>query len=398
MHCILHIGTEKTATTLIQKWLYENRDQLSAQRVALTKKSDFPNNRKLVTYIQSSIDDYLKVRDIHNDTERHHFFENFENDFANELSELKKDHETAIFTSEHFHSRLTSESEVRDLKAFLDQFFNSYSIICYFREQSKVRTSLYSTGLKINNPNNILDFQSDIDTESHYYNYLSFFKKWENAFGKDALLPRIFSKENMIDGDIRKDFIASVLPKINAQIMDYKTDSSNESLSADEAVLFREINAVRNNFIGRHPDPTPDAIKNAVKNSCLLDKETSISDPRQNMMYDTFNDVNVQFFSRYFGEKENMFPRPKEIDQNEVDHKRFNISDLADFLNSILSIKKFVFLQDNEVNFLRDLAIKLHSSGAVSNSEAITLLKLANRARPAGGAIISKLDELRNED
>ena len=114
-------------------------------------------------------------------------------------------------------------------------------------------------------------------------------------------------------------------------------------------------------------------------------------------MYDAFYDVNVQFFLRYFGEEKNLFPRPEGIGLNANSHKRFDISDLAEFLKSILSVKKLVFIEDDEVNFLRDLAIRLHSAGVLSNTEAITLLKLANRARPAGSAIISKLDELRNE-
>ena len=29
MKCILHIGTEKTGTTLLQNWLYDNKEKLS---------------------------------------------------------------------------------------------------------------------------------------------------------------------------------------------------------------------------------------------------------------------------------------------------------------------------------------------------------------------------------
>jgi hypothetical protein len=397
LRCVLHIGTEKTATTLIQEWLYANCDQLSSQAVALTKASGYPNNRKLVSYFQYGIDEYLRSNDVHNEKERLLFFENFEKDFSDEISDLKNDHTTFVFTSEHFHSRLTSTSQIQRLKEFLDQFFNDYEILCYFREQSRVRTSLYSTGLKIRNSSSILEFQKDVNIESEYYNYLSFFMKWEEVFGKKALTARLFCKDRMPDGDIRKDLLASTLPDINAEKLDYKVNSINESLSADEAILFLAINAARNNFVGKYPDPTPYVIKNAVKNSDLLDRKTSICDPRQNAIYDEFNDVNVQFFLRYFDEEKNLFPRPKKTCENADSHRQFDISDFAKFLNSILSIKNLIVIDDREVDFLRDLAITLHSSGAVSNTEAITLLKLANRARPAGGVISSKIDELRNE-
>ena len=55
---------------------------------------------------------------------------------------------TAIFCSEHCHSRLTSPSEVDTLRDFLGGFFDDVRVGVYLRRQDQVALSLYSTRLK----------------------------------------------------------------------------------------------------------------------------------------------------------------------------------------------------------------------------------------------------------
>ena len=395
MRCILHIGTEKTATTLIQEWLYNNIGRLSAQGVALSKSTWVPNNRKLAFYFQSNVDEYMKSFDVHSQQERKAYFAEFEEEFSLEMAQLQQSHNTCIFTSGNFHSRLTSVEEIQNLKDFLGRFFDEITVICYFREQSKVRTSLYSTGLKVKITESILDFQKNVSPESHYYNYFTFFGKWKKVFGKAALKPRIFLKDHMVGGDIRRDLLAAVLPEVDPSKLNYVVKTCNVSLSADEAALYRAINSSRDKFFGKYPDPTPTQFKAAVTGLSVLDLETSISDPRQADMYDVFNESNVEFFSRYFGKKENLFTKPKVVSENEVDEKRFGINDMAELLKSVLSRSQIIAIEKDEVDLLAAMATRLHSAGHISSPEAITLLKIANRARPNDPVISSKIDRLR---
>ena len=60
MDCVLHIGTEKTATTLLQEWLYANKAELSSQGIFLSAIAKEGNNRKLVSWCQSQVDDWLR--------------------------------------------------------------------------------------------------------------------------------------------------------------------------------------------------------------------------------------------------------------------------------------------------------------------------------------------------
>ncbi len=48
MHCYLHIGTEKTGTTLIQDFLCLNADKLASLDLAYLKSAGYPNNKWLV--------------------------------------------------------------------------------------------------------------------------------------------------------------------------------------------------------------------------------------------------------------------------------------------------------------------------------------------------------------
>jgi hypothetical protein len=398
MHCILHIGTEKTGTTLLQKWLYDNKEALSEQGIALTKSGGKPNNRKLCAYCQNSMDNYFKRHDIYDKEGRQSFFQGFEKEFRSEIESIEKSgNKHVIFTSEHFHSRLTEVSEIEKLKNLLSSMFDDFTVICYFREQSRVRTSLYSTFLKIGETKKIEEFQSEISEDDHYYNYRDFFTKWETVFGKNSLLPRLYEEEKLIQSDIRVDFLLSAIPDVDLSGLSFDIDTENPSLSVEASVLFREMNKSRPHFIGNYRDQTADVFKNMVQTVLPLNPDNRITDPRQAATYNDFNTSNLDFFERFFGERKNLFKEPDPY--KNIPHKTETLktSQVADILSSILSVKSVIKIADQEINLLRDLAVRLHKEGNVTKNEAITLLKLASRARPNGEYIRSKIDELRKE-
>ena len=88
-----------------------------------------------------------------------------------------------LITSEHFHSRLVDEASVRKLAKFLSGLFREVEVICYLREQSAVRKSLYSTNLKGRGTQPYASFGADEDENSTYYNYYNLVTRWSNVFG-----------------------------------------------------------------------------------------------------------------------------------------------------------------------------------------------------------------------
>lgn len=396
MHCILHIGTEKTGTTLLQKWLYENEKNLKKQKIALTHTSGITNNRSLVSYILGGLDGYLKKKDVFTETEREGFFEDFEGRFEREIAQLKAEGmETCLITSEHFHSRMQEPSQIAELKKFLDRFFDSYSIVCYFREQSKLRTSRYSTLLKGGGATKIEEFDNEADEETHYYNYHLFFKKWEDVFGKAALKPRIFERDLLAEGDLRIDFLRTALPDVKAEALDFEKTSANESISSDQAAFFRTVNGNRPRYVNDHADPTGKILKSVIVKSSPVEKSTPISDDRQVDFYNTFDASNKKFFQEYFGEDGNLFKKPTPPSDTTKNGVSPEVDYATSILDSILSKKNIIGLTQAEINGLRDLAIHLLDKELVHKKDAQLLLKIANRARPGERLMKMKLKELR---
>jgi ubiquinone/menaquinone biosynthesis C-methylase UbiE len=119
MKLVLHIGTEKTGTTLLQDWLYANKAALSEQGVFLSAVMGQTNNRKIVSYFQTSLDDFTRRNKIHSQAEKAAYFEGFEAEVWAEIKAGAAEHHTMVITSEHFHSRLCNRKEIQALAAFL---------------------------------------------------------------------------------------------------------------------------------------------------------------------------------------------------------------------------------------------------------------------------------------
>lgn len=395
MKCILHIGTEKTGTTLIQNWLYENEQALSLQGVGLSKVASFPNNRKLVAYFQNDFDDYMHENMVFNSQQREAFFEGFEEALLSEILELSYDHHTVLFSSEHFHSRLQTVEQIERVKEVLDRAFSDVKVMCYFREQSKVRTSLYSTGIKLHSPERIDVFQKDAGPGHHYYDYMEFFSKWAEVFGKENLVPKVYDRETMAQGDIRYDFLATMLPGIDPTRLSFDSVPANESLTAKQAACFRVINAKCPPRFSIYQNPLNARLKARVMTTAPLNSGGGVKDPRQPEMYQAFDESNRAFFKEFFGTEDNLFSEPKagaeEIEQDP------EAGACTELLDQILSIKGLVFMAPEEVDAIRDLAMKLYEEKTLDAPSALLLLKVLQRARPYGPVIGDAITKIYNE-
>ena len=74
MKCILHIGTEKTGTTILQDWLYDNQAELSKVGVCLSDNLGKTNNRLVPAYFLGHLDDWAMHNGISSDAEKRQYF------------------------------------------------------------------------------------------------------------------------------------------------------------------------------------------------------------------------------------------------------------------------------------------------------------------------------------
>jgi len=263
MKCFLHIGTEKTATTTLQRFLHLNREKFAACGFLLPKNVCYPYNHKLpiLAYNNSRRDDLTNINGIY--TEKHliQFQEKIKEGIKTEIT--KSNQPTILFSSEHIQSRLTEIDEIERLKTtFEDLGVDDFTIIVYLRDPVEIAGSLYSTSI-ING--HIIS--TPPPPQNPYFNNICNHKntliKFESVFGKDNLKVRIFDKEEFKHGSIIDDFLDAIDMPLTSDLI--LPDNQNEGLSHLGLELLRRVNKKVPMFIDNELNPVRADIVNYFK-------------------------------------------------------------------------------------------------------------------------------------
>lgn len=390
MKLALHIGTEKTGTTLLQEWLYHNRGRLSRQGYALSDLIGKPCNRNIVSYFRKDPDDFWNRFNIRSEAEKARFFANFLEDFTAEMEAAAQTHHTVIITSEHFHSRLHVAEDLAAFAEFCKHTFDEIRVICYLRPQWAVRTSLYSTALKTNSTVPLDEFDANLTPDSHYYNYYDLYHRWGANFGFENLEFRLYDRENFAQGDLRQDFIDAIGGPIDSQALDFSISSANESVQLLMAHALIGVNRALPLFSEGGLDKRNHIYKSIVSQISALNTGT-IADDRALELVEMFRESNNLLAREVFG-REELFSPPE---MQEVQEETYTAQEVATI------IEKLVFtmarrtaqrgLFDADADLLRDVALKFETGEPISKAQAVALMTHAVRARPQGKQIQEKL-------
>ena len=234
---ILHIGTEKTGTTSIQEFLYENNEALKDRGVFFPLSpcgsNKFPNHRKLATacFDDGHVDDSfssLRLSDFE--------FSNWSESILKEIKdELKSsDCSVHILSSEHFSSRLKSIDEINRLHTFLSEIYSEIEVLVYFRRQDQYVVSSYSTLLKSGGTSSKI-LPSKIDET--VLNYYLMCEKWSSIFGESSMNVRIFDRSKLIDSNIISDFMGFIGLDLEGLITPEKESNPSISPIAQQALI-----------------------------------------------------------------------------------------------------------------------------------------------------------------
>lgn len=206
---ILHIGTEKTGTTTLQAFLEVNREALARQGFVYLKTPGLSNSRKLVMCCMDDdqVDEEIELAGIIDPDVRERWRKDFLRDLKEECSTLNPG-QTAIISSEHFHSRLTTESGIERLHRLLSDMGFMPQIVVYLRRQDELAASLYNTLIRNGySQSKIFPETTNLDP---YFNYESLLNKWSSVFGKENLFPFIYKKNCIYHGGIVSNFSSFV--------------------------------------------------------------------------------------------------------------------------------------------------------------------------------------------
>lgn len=221
MKCVLHIGTEKTGTTLLQQWLYDNEQEFRQQGIYLPEGFGSTNKWHFPVYFSNSLDHfYIKKQAIRDVEEFNAFFNDFDITLQKEVAKAAGC-TTFLITSEHFHSALTDELDISKLRDYLKKYFSSFRIICYFRNQADLALSLYSTALKGGETRDFNTFINSLHPDRHYFNHQIVAKKWSRVFGRENCEFRVYNRDDFVERDIRADFLSTLgkMPKKNQALL-----------------------------------------------------------------------------------------------------------------------------------------------------------------------------------
>jgi hypothetical protein len=121
--------------------------------------------------------------------------------FLTELSTLHGGIRTVVLSSENLSMQLRGERRIGRLKALLAPHVDAYRVIMYLRRQDEQRVSQFSTAMRRGK----VTRQDPFDVPP--LDYAEILDDWAGVFGKDAIVPRIFARDALLDGDVVADFV-----------------------------------------------------------------------------------------------------------------------------------------------------------------------------------------------
>lgn len=258
---ILHIGAEKTGSSSIQAFLFENRERLREQGFEYLFSDGRIEQRELALYCVDSFmgDDHAANLHISGEFLRSNWKDRFEREFGRKVRQACDRGHTVILSSEHLQSRLKSPGNIGVLRQLLTPYFSEIRVLVYLRRQDQLATSLYSTKCR----NGWLGggvFPPNIHAKTPYYNYQLLLQRWASGFGHAALIPRLFNKSRLRNQNPVDDFCA--LTGIDSQCGDLEPVSArNTALPASAMYAVEILNRRYPQFEARPADPELRAIR-----------------------------------------------------------------------------------------------------------------------------------------
>ena len=241
MDCVIHIGTEKTGTTSIQRTLDANAKLLLQEGVLWPAVLQRGQDPRITCYAMN--DETIDLRKRRFKLTTPAAISKFRIDFGNSLQQQLKaapGARTMLIVNEHL-SRMRAPAELERLKAFVDSFASRTRIVLYLRRQDRMMRSMYSQVIKIGGTRKNVFPTPNGPNEGDFitFNYRRIADLWAGVFGRQALEIRVFERPLLVGNDVISDFFHTAGLTWPDGLQTVKT---NESLSREALLSLRELN------------------------------------------------------------------------------------------------------------------------------------------------------------
>ncbi len=312
MRCILHIGSEKTGSTAIQRAAWRQRKLLAKRGIRLSDAAGRLNNRKLAAFVQPDrADNFHQANGLMTEAARAAFFAGFEAELAADFDKAAAaGAQGVLLTTEFFHSRLTTAASIRALRRLLEPHFDSFIVIAYLREQSALVRSAYSTRLRDGEVRTLSGFATEARPGVHYYDPCVAMPLWREVFGAENLVIRVFERDQLAGGDIVTDFFSILAPGLDPSLLTRLPEDANRGLGNFGLAIARRINEAL-------PPDASDPAERQLRSRLM--KALALSDlgqaggstfPEAEAIHALFDATNRTFAREFLGTDGNPFRRP----------------------------------------------------------------------------------------
>ncbi|HYZ32360.1 MAG TPA: hypothetical protein VE684_08780, partial [Crenalkalicoccus sp.] len=237
---IVHIGTPKTGSTSIQKFLIEHRRELLAAGFCYPTSPGMRNHTALPAYGAGEGYSGNVVRRAGGSGDGGSIAARLERALAKEVGNLPEHVHTVLFSSEQLATRLDEVASVERLKQLLAPLFEEIRIVVYLRRQDEAAVSRYSTALRAGGETSFALLPPPGE-EGRLYDLAAILDRYGAVFGPDAITPRIFERSRLVAGDVVRDFLE--VCGIRGIEPGEQPPTRNPALRADVQELVRRFNA-----------------------------------------------------------------------------------------------------------------------------------------------------------
>jgi hypothetical protein len=224
--CVLHIGTEKTGTTSLQRFFALNRQALMGQGVfvpvslAPADPEGGLNHSDLAALALADwrLDDPLRLaRGIGDAAGLARFRAQAAAALASEIALVPERCTTLLLSSEHCHSRMQLLHEIAALHGFLAPWVERFEVVVYLRPQHELAMSQHAMHLLAGAA--VGEVLPDGDgMEPAYFDYARLLARWSAIFGREAMRPAIYGAGALREDDIVADFFGRLGVGIEAMV------------------------------------------------------------------------------------------------------------------------------------------------------------------------------------
>ncbi len=238
MKLSLHIGTPKSGTSTIQRFLKQNRALLQANGVHVPQSAGKNNQQRLAAMFldDDTVDDFCRRLHLQDRADRIAAKRQWQADLSAEIKAQTCPH--VVMSSEHLQSRLHAPEAIRALSDYLQTLFSDIRIILYIRDPLDTAVSLYSTAVKSGAMLAELPL-SPPALWTNIINHKATIQRWQANLAPAELKLRLFQKDDFVQGDLLADFISTAeLPALDYN----RPGRANESLDRLGLEVLRRLN------------------------------------------------------------------------------------------------------------------------------------------------------------